>query len=608
MVRIRLGRAPAVLLTVFPAWASPTFIAMAVALRQELGSSITPKLTFARACDMSKGLPGLGKKADAPCTRDKPIGLTGIMDVPMYQALGARTKQTRHLFDIIDDVPDVYDWRAITEAMAQGHYDQLPAPFSPAAGLGTSYIVQFIIAPNVMPEELDEEAAEKLQLTKHFIFDEPIKLDSAMKLVRGAAWLPNFGSNMRGDPRGAQLMLDHIGGRQIRYYMSEEKGDQNATLESIDQAYDFIIEYAPRSEDSSLRQTRWVKKQMQTSNSPIVLGKVQEADVWRAMAKIREQEVQAAPTVGFPLFLADVQDWYTTNILSRLAFSLMSNSVLMLGVSGVGKTPVLEIIMSMVSRYHKRTMKEEDWACAEFREASCFDFFRLEKGRRNRPDSLDDSDLNEQPIAKLKSCFDMRVLQAQTKERWGAAAWEHGQLRVAADNKFAPSLEPTGQEATIHASFHPRDGAMPYETFINMIRPAFIKDASNADLEAIVKRCTVVVHCKTHVYLRLAGREGASKVERYAMESDILIKQTAIDVLKEWSDARKANPAASVHPLRARPSDAIEELANKDFQWLAEKMDTRVPEPEGSGDEGEVMTLLRTHRTSTSVGMVSSER
>ena len=174
---------------------------MAAALRQELGSSITPKLTFARACEMSKGLPGLGKKADAPSTRDKPIGLTGIMDVPMYQALGARTKQTRHLFDIIDDVPDVYDWRAITEAMAQGHYDQLPAPFSPAAGLGTSYIVQFIIAPNVMPEELDEEAAEKLQLTKHFIFDEPIKLDSAMKLVRGAAWLPNFGSNMRGGGR-----------------------------------------------------------------------------------------------------------------------------------------------------------------------------------------------------------------------------------------------------------------------------------------------------------------------------------------------------------------------------------------------------------------------
>ena len=47
----------------------------------------------------------------------------------------------------------------------------------------------------------------------------------------------------------------------------------------------------------------------------------------------------------------------------------LASAILMLGVSGIGKTPILEIIMAMVSRYHKRAEKEEDWMCAEFREA-----------------------------------------------------------------------------------------------------------------------------------------------------------------------------------------------------------------------------------------------
>ena len=46
---------------------------------------------------------------------------------------------------------------------------------------------------------------------------------------------------------------------------------------------------------------------------------------------------------------------------------------------------------------------------SEMRVASCFDFFRLEKGRIDRPDSLDDSDLNEQPMSKLKAYFDMSL-------------------------------------------------------------------------------------------------------------------------------------------------------------------------------------------------------
>ncbi len=123
-------------------------------------------------------------------------------------------------------------------------------------------------------------------------------------------------------------------------------------------------------------------------------------------------------------------------------------------------------------------------------------------------------------------------------------------------------------EAVTHEAFHPSDGAMTYEQLINMIRPKFTKDASNADLEAIVKRCSVVVHCSNFIYFRAAGRRGQAKVERFPMETDLLIKQSAIDILKDWSDARRLNSHAAAAPRAARPSDAIEELAEKVYTCL----------------------------------------
>ena len=46
------------------------------------------------------------------------------------------------------------------------------------------------------------------------------------------------------------------------------------------------------------------------------------------------------------------------------------------------------------------------------------DFFRLEKGRVNRPDCLDDCDLDDQPMTKLKAYFDISLATAQTKDRY----------------------------------------------------------------------------------------------------------------------------------------------------------------------------------------------
>ena len=91
-----------------------------------------------------------------------------------------------------------------------------------------------------------------------------------------------------------------------------------------------------------------------------------------------------------------------------------------------------------------------------FRVASNFDAFRLEKGEVARPDKLDDSNLQEYIAAKLEAYLYVKLLLAQSKERWGAAAWPRGQFRCAADNKFDPSATPTRAENLCYEAKNPK--------------------------------------------------------------------------------------------------------------------------------------------------------
>ena len=377
----------------------------AAALRNKVGTSVAPRTTWERACEITKHLQGGSRKLPSPITQDMPIGETGVDDLNMTPLEGSRQVHTRHLVDIVDDLPEDINWGVICNCMKRGDMDGMSAPFSPKAALPTPFCMQLILTTVKSGDD-----AFKMRLVKHFVFEDPVPVVSAGAIGHGQTMLPNFGTNPRGGPRALQFLLDRLGGCQVRYY-SFEKAASGPMVggETIDNAYDFILEKAPRSEDTTLHQSRWVKKQLNNAESPIVIAGLNESDIWSAIKKIREMEVQAAPIVGFPFFIQDLEDWYVNDILDKVAHLWKTNPLLMLGVSGVGKTPALQVIMSCVSRWHKKRLEQEDWMRSEMRVTSCFDFFRLEKGRIDRPDSLDDSDLNEQPMSKLKAFFDMSL-------------------------------------------------------------------------------------------------------------------------------------------------------------------------------------------------------
>ena len=89
---------------------------------------------------------------------------------------------------------------------------------------------------------------------------------------------------------------------------------------------------------------------------------------------------------------------------------------------------------------------------------------------------------------------------------------------------------------------HPGRGDLVYARLFDMTRCAFPKDATNADVDAILKRAHFVVHCapiapgaKGNVWFREAGAPTDTLIKRIPMESHLLLKPYATPLLKKFS-------------------------------------------------------------------------
>ena len=81
----------------------------------------------------------------------------------------------------------------------------------------------------------------------------------------------DLATNKRGGPKGLQYMLDKLGGLQLRYYCSDDElQSKMASADEIDTAYDFITSNGPRTNGPQLLQNRWIKKQHNDQESPLV--------------------------------------------------------------------------------------------------------------------------------------------------------------------------------------------------------------------------------------------------------------------------------------------------------------------------------------------------
>ena len=113
--------------------------------------------------------------------------------------------------------------------------------------------------------------------------------------------------------------------------------------------------------------------------------------------------------------------------------------MLFLGVQGNGESPALAALAMALSRCCIR--RDGMPAAPGFRQASDLDFCRGEAGQLHIPCIHDDGDLDAQKPKALKAFYDVSLVGAMTRERWGAAKFVKNQHRSGTENKHKVDFE-----------------------------------------------------------------------------------------------------------------------------------------------------------------------
>ena len=144
-------------------------------------------------------------------------------------------------------------------------------------------------------------------------------------------------------------------------------------------------------------------------------------------------------------------------------------------------------------RYNKAHFNLEGEPC--IRCTPEIDFLRGEPGSILMGDFLDDTSLSLLSVKMVKAFLDVGLYESMCWARWGATKWVQNEPRTVADNTYDDGVK-------LPPSFVPQ---VSFETFYNMIRPAFTDQASKAHMDAIFKRTAFLVNSKEHLYFRPAG-------------------------------------------------------------------------------------------------------
>jgi hypothetical protein len=145
----------------------------------------------------------------------------------------------------------------------------------------------------------------------------------------------------------------------------------------------------------------------------------------------------------------------------------------------VGKTPFA------------KTLATSGLATRQYRTSSELDFFRGEQGDVLRPDIFDDGDSSAQNTKSMKAFSDVSLQEAAVWARWGGCRWPKGCFRQALDNKVDLTKEIDDHSLSI-----------THENFMELVSPAFHKDANQSDREAILKRRMCKVGRRGHSDLK----------------------------------------------------------------------------------------------------------
>ena len=167
------------------------------------------------------------------------------------------------------------------------------------------------------------------------------------------------------------------------------------------------------------------------------------------------------------------------------------------------------------------------------------DFFRGTPGVVAQPCIYDDGDTPSDKPSWLKIFLDPSEEEASFWARWGACRFEKNQARMVCSNVYDAAEELARDDKTLD---------LKSDAFVRMIRPLFNPTATAEDVNAILKRSSVTVFGRNHIYVRQTSADPEQKVAVHAYwphnATKDLLSQSGIDKLRSYRSGDKTPPVS----------------------------------------------------------------
>ena len=472
----------------------------------------------------------LSKQLPHPAFSDQAPGGISLLDLHL-QDLKKCTTSIKHIVDMITNVPPP-DKSTIESLVSNGQWEKgsLPEPFCLKADMEIVLVTQFVVIP---------QENGNVSVMKHMYSpDVKLSVGNVESLCYGTPYTLKWQGHAQNFRKAFQWFVEQLGGWQCQQYalthllpchQARAEGSRTgcyiSTLseEDVDKGFAFIEE-ASGCLGTEWKRVQWITKNLNLNqDSPIYAWP--QALVERSLRALQNDGVLSLPVEDFHFTLADIDYSVLDFAVRHMIRNLKTHANGFIGGPGSGKTPLARAVAMCISRYWKRELNIT--SPPSFREASEFDFFRGQPGRRDRPDIHDDGCLASEPIRKTKGFADVGCTML-TKERWGAAKFVQGQMRifVCNDFEFTPWLQ-KHQNIRGGCVLH-----MKHEDFLQVIAPMFPQGTEKPHIMAVLKRANILVNAGTMMLFRPATQEEVS--------AQCLVEESEVDYLKPESAKRYA--------------------------------------------------------------------
>ena len=325
------------------------------------------------------------------------------------------------------------------------------------------------------------------------------------RVATGDLFTIDYGKNFRSGSQGFQYLLEKVADYAIPAFQFTAKPKSKCKEKSaLEQGFSYIQSEGPRSNMNN-QWTEWAEIEVNREGSPIYGWNT--SLVKESLKGYATGNVFVQPTFNFYLTMHDLSAWFLEDVIFPLLPDMKNKTLVLLGNAGAGKTPAASAIAMAFSEYWLLRGDTAENMQPSFRIASSFDQLRGEPGLRERPDILDDADMSQQALPKLKAFLDSSLEEAYTVERWTTTKFVKNQLRILCDNRVNGKAED---------KLKPGENTIPFSHFLDLIAPAFPDKAERQDIVACLKRAHFIVNLDFATYVRPAGiGEGPVAVVRY---------------------------------------------------------------------------------------------